>query len=114
MLLCAVNRRGLITNQMDDGPIIHRSWPWGASVSGVIMPGPLARLQAAAEPHGIRVETRRSAHKRRILGDYRGVVQDSAYAELRRAQCVIVADPVRGRAGRESPLWAALHDFARA
>jgi len=115
MLLCAVNRRGLVTTGMDDGELggYVKGWDLGASVDGVIMPAPLARLAAICERHGVRCEELPRRTRRVVVGWYRGVVQDSAYEQMKRARCVLVADPVRSRGGRKSPLWAALREFAR-
>lgn len=114
MLLCAVNRRGLVTAGMDDGELCtYTRWEWGPSVDGLIAPGKVSRLAIIAERHGCEVVNLPRRTRREIIGWYRGMVQDSAYAEMRAARCVLVADPVCGRSGRNSPLWAALRDFAR-
>lgn len=113
MLLCGVNRRGLVTLMMDDGDICQysRKWEWGPAVWGVITPARASRLAFIAERHGCEVVP--MPRRRSFLSEWRGMVQDSAYAEMRAARCVLVADPVRGRSGRDSPLWAALREFAR-
>jgi hypothetical protein len=114
MLLCAVNRRGFVTAGMDDGELCeYTSWSWGPSVDGLVPRRKLARLDSVAAAHGVVVSLLPRRTRREILGWYRGEVQDSAYAEMKSAACVLVADPVPGRSGRESPLWAALRQFAR-
>jgi hypothetical protein len=114
MLLCAVNRRGFVTTGMDDGDLCsYTRWPWGPSVDGLIRPGRLPRLAGICEAHGVLAEILPRRTRRETIIWYRGMVQDSAYAEMRAARCVIVADPVCGRTGRDSPLWPALKEFAR-
>jgi hypothetical protein len=114
MLLCAVNRRGFVTAGMDDGELCtYTRWPWGPSVDGMVPRRRLHRLAVAAEHNGVELVELPRRIRREIIGWYRGVVQDTAYEEMKAARCVMVADPVPGRAGLESPLWAALKEFAR-
>lgn len=115
LLLCAANRRGFITMGMDDGELCEyvSGWGWGPSVDGLVPRRMLSRLVSVCDRYGVHVVDLPRRTRRAIIGGYRGVVQDSAYEEMKRARCVLVADPVPGRSGQDSPLWPALKQFAR-
>ena len=107
-LLCAVNRAGLVTVQMD-----AEAWDgccgYAAMAEGLITLGRLHKLASVSQRWGVQVGDLRRRDKRRVLGEWAGAVQDSALAEMQRARLVRAWVPPYAEG---SALWHALRDFA--